>query len=87
MFTGRRVSFFVPRCCSLSSAHSWRDVIRLIMLSQSTGHVHDFMSNQAAVVSMETEVAECHAKHLALMANSEAHTKHVGFLNVMNAAF
>lgn len=57
-------------CCLLSSSDSWRDVIRLIMLSQSRGHVHEFMSNQV-VVSMETEVAECHVQHLALMANSK----------------
>lgn len=50
-----------------SSAHSRQDVIRLITPSQSTGRVHDFASNQTAVaVSMETEVAECHAKHFYL---------------------
>lgn len=50
----------------LSSAHSCQDVIRLITPSQSTGHVHDFTSNQAAAaaVTIETEGAECHAKHL-----------------------
>lgn len=47
-----------------SRAHSPQDVIRLITPSQSAGHVHDFASNQAAAVAMETEVAECHAKRL-----------------------
>lgn len=57
----------------LSSAHSRQDVIGLI-----TGRVHDFTSNQtaaaAAAVSMETEVAECHAKRL-YFTRGKPHTK------------
>lgn len=69
---------------SLSSEDFWRNVIHLIMLPQSRGHVHAFMSNQVAV-SMETEAAECYVQHLALMANcysvgSRAHIEHVGYV-------
>lgn len=79
-----------------SSAHSRQDVIRLITPSKSTGHVHDFTSNQtaaaAAAVSMETEVAECHAKHLYFAGGKPQRAprtqRHVGFLeNVTNVVF
>lgn len=59
----RCIGFPSSSSCLLSSMDSWKDVIRLVLLSQSRGHVHEFMSNQV-VVSMETEVAECHVQHL-----------------------